>query len=202
MSFEPDLKWYSKISAERGVTTRCPFASVYRCPRYYQSLSLMGHAGSTEIDHGKDRELKARWERTDLWPATTEQATVLSGTPEKKSFTRFCPEVMYDSFGLFVENLSPHSDEFDQERLLILKGPFRPDWEYNWTGLAELHYSDCSIYALLKESQLRLDEALKVEEVLEVKPGVFGVSVNLKELLTRFCVWWLKRVRKPPNGQQ
>jgi len=126
----------------------------------------MGHAGSTEIDTVQDHELKVRWEKTDLWPITAEYAVAQSGTPEKKSFTRFCPEVIYDRFGLFTENLCPYDDEIHRDRLLKLKGPAIRDWEYNWSNHKELHYSDCNMYALLKESQLRLDQALQVEEVL------------------------------------
>lgn len=201
MSFEPDLKWYSNISAGKGIPTHCPFASVHRCPRFYQSLSLMGHAGSTAVDPAKDEQLKARWEHSDLWPITAEQATALMGTPEKQSFVRFCPEVMFERFGLFVKTLHPHSDEFDQECILELKGPYRAGWEYNWSSLTELHYSDCNMYSLLESSQ-RLNDALSTEEILEVRPGAFGINLNLKALLTQFCVWWLKKVRKTASGQQ
>lgn len=200
MSFEPNLNWYSKISEKRGLPTRCPFASVYRCPRYYQSLSLMGHAGSTSIDDTTDERLKEKWKRSDLWPVTREQETFLRGSGYKQSFAKFCPEVMYDRFKLFAENLHSYADEFDKDTLLNLKEPYCADWEYNWSSLTELHYSDCSMYSLLRESKERFDDALRPDTILEVKPGVFGVSLNVKVLLTRLSVWWLSRVRKANNG--
>jgi hypothetical protein len=47
----PNLEWYESVSEKKHLLPRCPFASVYRCPRYYQSISLLGEAGvSTRID--------------------------------------------------------------------------------------------------------------------------------------------------------
>src|SRR6266478_1120232 len=45
MTPQPTLKWYTDISASKSLSPRCPFASVHRCPRYYQSVSLLGEAG-------------------------------------------------------------------------------------------------------------------------------------------------------------
>ena len=37
-NINPSLEWYAGESVRRGLPTqRCPFASVHRCPRYYQS---------------------------------------------------------------------------------------------------------------------------------------------------------------------
>jgi hypothetical protein len=55
----PDIEWYLRISKERGVTPRCPFATVERCPRYYDSLSLLGEAGSTKISSEEEARLTA-----------------------------------------------------------------------------------------------------------------------------------------------
>lgn len=202
MSFEPDIKWYSKISADKSIPTRCPFASVYRCPRYYQCLSLMGEAGSTRIDKATDERLVERWKRSDLWPVINEQAPVIMGNVKEQGFLRFCPEVMYDRYGLFVENLHPYSDEIDRDASRKLKRPEHAGWENNWCSLAELHYSDCNMYAMLKESGQRLDDALNAGEILEIKPGAFGISVDVKALVNRFCIWWLRRARKTRNSQQ
>ncbi len=32
----PTFEWYSKISDNKGLLPRCPFRSVYRCPKYYR----------------------------------------------------------------------------------------------------------------------------------------------------------------------
>ena len=91
----PNLDWYLSISTRQQLSPRCPYASVYRCPRFFQSLSLLGEAGSTKIDPKEDEKLKEIWEKTDVWPITTEQATSISGPGDEiKHFTHFCPEVI------------------------------------------------------------------------------------------------------------
>jgi len=196
MGNTPDIKWYEEISLRKGLPTRCPFAAVNRCPRYYQSLSLLGRSGSTEIPPEKDEQLKARWEKSDLWPITMEQATSVSGSPGKYNFCRFCPEVLYDRFGLFAEDLIPHSDEYTLERLIELKGPLRDDWEYNWAFLKELHYSNCPLYSGLQREETGKGERGYPEELFELKPNISGIGVNIKVLVDRFCVWWLRKSRR------
>jgi hypothetical protein len=40
-------------------------------------LVFLGEAGSTKIAPDEDQRLKARWEKSDLWPRTAEGATSL-----------------------------------------------------------------------------------------------------------------------------
>ena len=90
----PDLKWYASVSEKRGVAVRCPFATVEACPRFYQSLSLLGNAGSTKIPQAEDERLLEKWKKSDLWPRTEELATSIAGADGKRSmFSNFCPEV-------------------------------------------------------------------------------------------------------------
>ncbi len=116
----PDFEWYSQKSAALGLSSRCPFASVERCPRYYQSLSLLGSAGSTAIDHDEDERLKRLWEGSDLWPRTREYATAISGSSKQDGsqteyFSNFCPEIAYDRFGHFASYLGDYSDKIDRD---------------------------------------------------------------------------------------
>jgi hypothetical protein len=53
----PSLDWYKKKSLEGSLPPRCPFATVESCPRYYQSLSLMGDAGATKMETSEDKRL-------------------------------------------------------------------------------------------------------------------------------------------------
>jgi hypothetical protein len=75
----PDLDWYKKKSLEVPLSPRCPFASAKSCPRYYQSLSLLGEAGATKINTSEDKRLLKYWNKSDLWPKTEEQETSISG---------------------------------------------------------------------------------------------------------------------------
>jgi len=97
----PNREWYANLSRERGVAFRCPFATVESCPRYYQSLSLLGKAGSTKIPEAEDERLLKHWKSSDLWPRTDEQATSLFGTSDNPSiYCNFCPEVTFERLGI------------------------------------------------------------------------------------------------------
>jgi hypothetical protein len=149
----PDLDWYASLSHKKGVRPRCPFASVHRCPRFYQSLSLLGHAGSTEIDAKEDKRLLEKWKKSDLWPVTREQATSIAGEPGNPfSFSNFCPEVAHDRFGFFASFLGCYADEIDREiahKSLIKEGAFRGDWRWAWAYASPMHYTECPLYSPL-----------------------------------------------------
>jgi len=151
---QPNLDWYASISKQHGLSPRCPFASVYRCPRFYQSLSLLGEAGSTKIDPAEDRRLKEGWRKTDLWPVTDEQATSISGPGnEITHFSHFCPEVSFDRFGLFATDLHKYTDEIDignAHKVLRKEGASQDDWRWSWWHIVPLHYTECPLYSLIK----------------------------------------------------
>jgi hypothetical protein len=108
----PDFEWYSGISSARSLPPRCPFASVERCPGYWQRLSLLGELGSTKLDAKRDEELRRRWEHSQHWPPTAEYATAISGSKDEYSqwkaplLANFCPETTYDRFGYFASSMS------------------------------------------------------------------------------------------------
>lgn len=163
---EPNMDWYLSVSRERGVTPRCPFASVERCPRYYQSLSLLGKAGSTKIPEEEDQRLLERWEKSEFWPRTEEYASCLSGNEEKYfSYTNFCPEVIYDRFGVFASSLHDHFDEIDRDfahqRLSELEHPPQ-SWQWRWAGLTPRHFTECELYSLLSQRSNLPKEATAV----------------------------------------
>ena len=137
---DPDMDWCLSISRARHVTPRCPFASVERCPRYYQSLSLLGEAGSTKIPPDEDARLSALWEKSDLWPKTDEGATSIWGGGTRTSgFSNFCPEVTYDRFHLFATGLYRYADEIDSDlahERLGREGARRANWRW------ACHYPD------------------------------------------------------------
>ena len=150
----PDMEWSAALSAKRGVAVRCPFATVEACPRYYQSLSLLGQAGSTKIPEEEGRRLQKKWEKSDLWPRTDEQATGLYKFDDKpKVFSRFCPEVMFDRFGYFASGLATYSDEIDvglAHEQLEKERAARNDPRWSWSSCEAQHYTECSLYAVLQ----------------------------------------------------
>ena len=149
----PNLEWYTAKSDDRALAPRCPFATVETCPRYYQSLSLLGRTGSTCITEKEDQRLLAQWQDSDLWPRTEEQATSIAGPRGDPSiFSNFCPEVLFERFGYFATSLSRHSDEIDlnhaHRMLSAARAPAdHPGWR--WKSLLPQHFTECPNYAVL-----------------------------------------------------
>lgn len=149
----PNREWYANLSQERGVAFRCPFATVESCPRYYQSLSLLGKAGSTKIPEAEDERLLKHWKSSDLWPRTDEQATSLFGASDNPSiYCNFCPEVTFERFGYFASSLTKYGDEIDSDfahQRLAKDGtpPGHPLW--SWSSCTAQHFTECSIYSVL-----------------------------------------------------
>lgn len=88
----PNFEWYSKISQEKGLPPRCPFATVDHCPRYYQTISLLRDTGATAMDSSVNDRLFERWKRSPLWPVIAEQETSVSGSSDRPAsiLSNFC----------------------------------------------------------------------------------------------------------------
>jgi hypothetical protein len=189
---EPNIDWYLNLSRERSVTPRCPFGSVERCPRYYTSLSLLGNAGSTKIPAAEDERLMARWEQSDLWPKTKEAATSISGSEGRYGmFFNFCPEVSYDRFGLFASGLIEHADEIDRDaahQMLTQTGALHQSWRWTWAHVTPMHFTECPLYSPLVHSPL--DATPRTGEVVTLKPGMWGMNIDLKEAGRRIRSRW------------
>ena len=186
----PNAEWYWRISKDRGVTPRCPYATVERCPRYYHSLSLLSKVGSTKISAAEEARLTAFWEKSDLLPRTKEQATTVSSTDAKwSSLTEFCPEVTYDRFGFFAKGLGNYPDSIDRDiacQRLEREGVAISHWQWQWAWLTPLHFTECPLYSPLS---LSAPEASKTEarreEPITLRPTFMGMSVNLNEVWRR-----------------
>lgn len=201
----PNLAWYTEISARKNLSPRCPFASVHRCPRYYQSLSLLGEAGSTKIDPLEDENLLAKWKTSDLWPVTREQATSVLGPAGKpNNFGNFCPEVMFDRFGLFASSLSDYADELDRDLTHSRLGrehATADDWRWSWAFVSPLHYTGCPLYSPLLHDSSKGSFGQKPaeppsESIIQVKPTFHGISLNVDVLWKRLVAWRRHRAQR------
>jgi hypothetical protein len=195
----PNAEWYLRTSAERGVTPRCPFASVERCPRYYQSLSALGRAKiSVELPSHEDERLHLHWEKSELWPKSEENSTYMFGNGEKyHSFSNLCPEVAYERFGYFARQLVDYYDA--EERYAAhqrLKGENCPSesWQWSWASLKPVHFTECPLYSPL----IHAADATKQppRDLVTLKPGAWGMNVDLIELARRFRPWVKRLFRR------
>jgi hypothetical protein len=113
----------------------------------------LGRAGSTSIDEAEDKRLQEFWEKSDLWPQTSEYETSISGPGgEPKNFSNFCPEIIFDRFGYFASFIARHGDEIDRnvthKQLEEINAPPN-DWRWLWGGITPCHYTDCYLYSTL-----------------------------------------------------
>jgi hypothetical protein len=187
----PNLDWYAGVSERKTVVPRCPFATFERCPRFYQSISLLGDVGiTTKIAPAEDKQLLDLWSKTDVWPKTMEQETGVYG--DKHLFSNFCPEVAFETFGLFATSLSRFSDDIDRDsrhQALAKSGVAGGhDWRWRWEHVTPQHYTECPLYSILKASPVTVAKAR--EEILQLRPGMYGVSVDLKGLWAKLRSWW------------
>jgi hypothetical protein len=197
----PDINWYTGISEQKKVQPRCPYANVHRCYRYYASLYQLGEANiTTKMNEPKIKELKSFWSKSDLLPALAEHDTGISGPDGRTTgFSNFCPEVSYDIFGLFAVSLHKYTDEIDikaAHRQLERKA-YSNDWRWSWASVSPLHYLECPAYSQLLSLQAPSTTGqfpIKQEQdLIELKPGVMGVSINIRSLFTRISKWWLSK---------
>ena len=187
----PDLDWYTGLSKADGVSPRCPYANVHKCPRYYESLRLLGDSGMmTQIASEKTQELDALWKGSHIVPVIAEHETSVWSSGECVwGFKNFCPEVSFDLFGLFADSLYRYADEIDAKS----GEAYPPDhWRRAWASLSPLHYLKCPLYSQLLTSQpspiTAEASAQNQREIFEIKPGVMGIRMDVKAL---FC--WVRK---------
>jgi hypothetical protein len=67
----------------------------------------------------------------------------------------FCPETLFDRFGLFVSDLHGYADEIDihvAHSTLKARNVPPSDWQWTWAAAKPMHYTDCPLYSPLTQS--------------------------------------------------
>ena len=121
-----------------------------------------------------------------------EHASSIWGPRDSKSFSNFCPEVAFDVFGLFASELHPYADEIDTHHAhaqLAKNGASSNDWRWQWSDIMPLHYSKCRLYSQLVSTNMEGTAKIEANEIIEVKPGMFGITFDIKELAKRLWKW-------------
>ncbi len=189
-SIEPNIDWYSSVSSQKSIPPRCPYANVERCPRYYESLSLLGSAGiTTALQASEEKRLLRKWQKSENRPKVKEHE---SSIWNNESLHNFCPEVVFDVFELFASELHRYADEIDTHAAhaqLAKDGASANDPRWQWSNIRPLHYSECRLYSLLSPVGSDVKQETGKKEIVEVKPGMFGITVNIKEIAKRFWKW-------------
>ena len=180
--------WYYGISEAKSLPLRCPFATVERCPRYYQSLSLLSKTGATKIEAKEDSRLLKKWENSEFWPKIREHETSVSHSGERLSqINNFCPEVTHDRYGLFCTDLGTYTDEIDvrtAHESLSSSGasPNNPNWQ--WSYASEGHFSECPLYSVIPQNSSLIEKEPWWREHLS--KIIIGIVVALSAALFKF----------------
>ncbi len=152
---QPNLDWYKKISSRYKVSPRCPYISIYKCPRYYLSISLLGEKGiTTKLDKEEDVKCYKLWKKSELWPKRREEEPNTMGS---KIYRNFCPEAVFEIFSIFATNLSEYAGDLDRafaHKELEKIGASKDDYRWYWPSIAPQHYTDCLVYSLLKSDSV------------------------------------------------
>jgi hypothetical protein len=191
----PDLQWCSSISQKKGISARCPHATVHRCHRHFESTSLLADEGiTTRMPKVLHDQLLKKWEAHELWPVNAEGATSISGGRVPNCFSNFCPEVAFDTFKLFASTVIRFNDELDSDqrhKTLAQEGTYSErDWRWNYGHVAPMHYSECPVYSKIpKEKGM---PQINIHGNVNGQLNVGGESVNspvfqlsLAELVSR-----------------
>ncbi len=150
------------------------------------------------LDPKLDKEIGAKWEATDIWPAVWHEHSGIGSSEGKPFLYRdFCPEVTGEAFGLFASTLARYSDEIDMvsaQHWLVSNGiGHRKEWRWHWSLVSEMHYTQCPVYSLLSVTPKQQEMPESLEPLFIAKPEAFGFSVDLKQLFFRAKRWWSER---------
>jgi len=190
----PTLEWYKLISAKNNLSPRCPFASSYKCPIYYQSLSLLKDTGATKLDEKEDKQLEEYWKKSKLNPILKEEMPGITTKNDKfTSLYNFCPEATFLRFGYFASHLSEFADEIDKDiryAELEKRNIEKDDWRWYFQYLTPQHYTDCSFYSILLKNhidqksdidEIKLTDSQRTDEKRYYKINIIGKDKNRKK---------------------
>ncbi len=172
-----DFAWYSEKSRKLGLPPRCPLAHAELCPRYNQSIDLLGKERAlTKIPSERASALDRKWKL--FKPVVAEEEPCIFATGEERQriggISHFCPEVSYDTYGYFACGLHEYVDEIDRESAYQLaksqkitratigrteidresayqlakeKG-VADEFDSRWCWITPRHYTECREYSI------------------------------------------------------
>jgi hypothetical protein len=190
MTSIPNKDWYFSLSLQKNLSPRCPYANIDKCPHYYESISLFGDVGiATALQPSEEKRLLKKWKNSEYWPKVKEHEAAIWNN---KDLHNFCPEVSFDVFGLFASQLHHYADEIDANAAYVQLSKDRvsvddPRWQ--WSHVTPMHYSECRLYSQLLSTNAEVIEKTSAKEIVEINPGIYGISINIKEIIKRIWKW-------------
>ena len=110
-------------------------------PQILSKPFFAGRCWEHQNRHNGGQQSKGVWEKTDIWPTSAEQTTLVSVPGgDIRHFSRFCPEVSFERFGLFATDLHKYTDEIDvgnAHKVLRREEASPDDWRWNWWDKVE-----------------------------------------------------------------
>ena len=88
--------------------------------------------------------------------------------------SNYCPEVAFDSFGVFASLLCEHGDEIDRDLAygrLSRQGVSEESWKWRWSTLKPMHYTECPLYSPLLRQTSSSANNNRTPEVPSVRAG-------------------------------
>lgn len=147
----PDRNWYIEKSKDEGVPAKCPYAHHKKCPRYWETTSLLMEAGVISgISQEDDQAALQYWKDNQMLAELDEdKTTAIRGEHSGvDGMYRACPEVIFKFMGYYSDNLYKYVDDIDRvcgHKLMEREG-LQNSWRSKWMFLQEAHYLDCEVY--------------------------------------------------------
>ena len=158
----PNLDWYSTVGDQRGKDRRCPFATVNRCPKYFETLVVLEQQyNSPKIPRAIQKSMVKKWREDELWAVTLAdkpKAIEYRDTGNHLEFRSLCPEASFEVFELFTSSISYFKSTLDfKVRELQIKdtvyGSMHWHWVWQYFHVEPMHFSDCSMFGKISKEK-------------------------------------------------
>ena len=107
-----------------------------------------------------------------MWPSGLgDKSAVENAAGVPIGFRNFCPEVIYKRLSFFSSDLSRYADEVTREMAHIdlkKEGVAHDDLRWEWASITPKHFSDCTLYEIIKRRDGGFEEEPK--EVVAPEP--------------------------------
>ncbi|MAF15846.1 MAG: hypothetical protein CMG93_07680 [Marinomonas sp.] len=151
----PNKEWYIKESKKAGVPPRCPYAHHRKCPRYWETTSLLKQAGVIAgLSEEEDKNTYTFWKSNMMLAELAEDMVTLNQGQHGgvDGMFRACPEVASKFIHLYADTFYKYVDDTDRitgHQIMEQEG-LKNSWRSRWMHLSPKHYLDCEVFESAK----------------------------------------------------